>query len=144
MKRIASIFSFALAMIVSTTMMAQSPVGIWKTIDDESGEPKSHVEIYEKDGKFYGKVVKLLEKATTDVCGPCPGERAGKSLIDMDILWDLEPYKDYWSYGQIIDPGKGKIYKASVWLEDENTLKVRGYIGISALGRNQNWYRVTE
>ena len=138
MKKLSVLFALFWAISVS----AQSPVGIWKTIDDETGDPKSHVEIYEKDGKFYGKVVKLLPAATTDVCGPCPGERAGKSLIDMDILWDLEPYKDYWSYGSIIDPGKGKIYKASVWLEDENTLKVRGYIGISALGRNQNWYRV--
>ncbi len=142
MKVLSILGSFALAMIVSVSMSAQSPVGIWKTIDDETGDPKSHVEIYEKGGKFYGKVVKLLPAATTDVCGPCDGDRKGKSLINMDILWDLEPYKDYWSYGQIIDPGKGKIYKASVWLEDQNTLKVRGYIGISALGRNQNWYRV--
>lgn len=144
MKKLSFLFSFALAFAMSISMTAQSPVGLWKTIDDESGEAKSHVEIYEKDGKFFGKVVKLLPKATTDVCGPCPGERAGKPLIGMDILWDLESYKDYWSYGQIIDPGKGKVYKASVWLEDENTLKLRGYIGISALGRNQNWYRVTD
>lgn len=144
MKKLTLLCSFALAMLISVSMTAQSPVGLWKTIDDESGEAKSHVEIYENDGKLFGKVVKLLPKATTDVCGPCPGERAGKSLIDMDILWDLETYKDYWSYGHIIDPANGKIYKASLWIEDENTLKLRGYIGISALGRNQNWYRVTE
>lgn len=144
MKKLTFAFSFAIAFMLSIAISAQSPVGIWKTIDDETGDAKSHVEIYEKDGKFFGKVVKLLPAATTDVCGPCPGERAGKSLIGMDILWDLEPYKDYWSYGQIIDPGKGKIYKASLWVEDENTLKVRGYIGVSVIGRNQNWYRVTE
>ncbi|WP_235298492.1 DUF2147 domain-containing protein [Portibacter marinus] len=138
MKKLSFLFAFLFVLALS----AQSPVGVWKTIDDETGDAKSHVEIYEKDGKFYGKVVKLLPAATTEVCGPCPGERAGKSLIDMDILWDLEPYKDYWSYGSIIDPAKGKIYKASVWLEDDNTLKVRGYVGVSVLGRNQNWYRV--
>lgn len=136
--------SFLLAFFFALSLTAQSPVGLWKTIDDETGDAKSHVEIYEKDGKFFGKVVKLLPAATTDVCGTCPGERAGKSLIGMDILWDLEPYKDYWSYGQIIDPGKGKIYKASVWLEGDDKLKLRGYIGISALGRNQMWYKVTE
>ena len=144
MKKLTFAFSFAMAILFSFTLSAQSPVGVWKTIDDESGEAKSHVEIYEKDGKFYGKIIKLLPAATTDVCGPCPGERAGKELVGMDILWDLEPYKDYWSYGKIIDPGKGKIYKASVWVEDENTLRVRGYIGVSMLGRNQNWYKVTE
>jgi uncharacterized protein (DUF2147 family) len=124
------------------SLSAQSPIGTWKTIDDESGEAKSHVEIYEKDGKLYGKVVKLLPKATTDVCLDCPGDLNGKSLLEMDILWDLEKYKDYWSYGQIIDPAKGKTYKLSIWLEDADTLKLRGYIGISALGRNQVWYRV--
>ena len=136
--------SFLIAFFFALSLSAQSPVGIWKTIDDETGDAKSHVEIYEKDGKFFGKVIKLLPAATTEVCGPCPGERAGKSLIGMDILWDLEPYKDYWSYGQIIDPGKGKIYKASVWLDGDDKLKLRGYIGISALGRNQSWYKVTE
>ncbi len=136
--------SFLLAFFFALGLSAQSPVGVWQTIDDESGEAKSHVEIYEKGGKFFGKVVKLLPAATTEVCGPCPGDREGKSLIDMDILWDLEPYKDYWSYGSIIDPGKGKIYKASVWLEGDDKLKVRGYVGISALGRNQIWHKVKE
>ncbi|GLR18995.1 DUF2147 domain-containing protein [Portibacter lacus] len=138
MKKISFLFAFFFAVALS----AQSPIGIWKTIDDESGEPKSHVEIYEKDGKIFGKVVKLLPKATTDVCIDCPGDLNGKSLLEMDIIWDLEEYKDYWSYGHIIDPANGKEYKLSIWLEDADTLKVRGYIGISALGRNQMWYRV--
>lgn len=140
MKKLSFLFAFLFALSLS----AQSPAGVYKTIDDETGEAKSHVEIYEKDGKFYGKVVKLLPAATTEVCGPCPGEREGKSLIGMDILWDLEPYKDYWSYGEIIDPAKGKIYKASLWLDGDDKVKVRGYIGISALGRNQTWYKVEE
>jgi uncharacterized protein (DUF2147 family) len=142
MKKINYLFTFALMTILSFSLSAQSPLGIWKTIDDESGEPKSHVEIYEKDGKIFGKVIKLLPKATTDVCLKCPGDMDGKSLLEMDILWDLKPYKDYWSYGQIIDPAKGKVYKLSLWVQDDNTLKLRGYIGISALGRNQTWYKV--
>lgn len=136
------LFSFLTFLLAAMSLSAQSPIGIWKTIDDESGEAKSHVEIYEKDGKLHGKVVKLLPKATTDVCLNCPGDLNGKSLLEMDIHWELEKYKDYWSYGQIIDPAKGKTYKLSVWMEDEDTLKLRGYIGISMLGRNQVWYRV--
>ena len=131
-------------MSCSVVLTAQSPEGIWKTIDDETGDPKSHVEIYKKDGKFYGKVVKLLPAATTDVCIDCPGDKNGASLYDIDILWDLKPYKDYWSYGRIVDPANGKVYKASAFLEDEKTLRVRGYIGVSVLGRNQTWYRVDE
>jgi len=119
-----------------------SPVGIWKTIDDETGEPKSHVEIFERDGKYFGKVIKLLPAATTTVCNDCPGDKNGASLIGLEILWDLKPYKDYWSYGEIVDPGSGKVYSANAWLENADELKVKGYIGISLIGRSQSWYRV--
>lgn len=142
MKKSIALFSFAFIFLLNSSLLAQSPVGIWKTIDDETGEPKSHVQIYEKDGKIFGKVIKLLPKATTDVCIDCPGDLNGKSLLEMDILWDLKPYKDYWSYGQIIDPANGKVYKLSVWKEDDKTIKLRGYIGISLIGRTQTWYKV--
>jgi len=136
-------YSFlVLAVFTTVTALAQSPVGIWKTIDDNTGEAKSHVEIYEKDGKFYGKVAKLLISSPDRLCDACPGDKQGKPILGMELLWDLEPYRDYWSYGQIMDPENGKTYKCSIWLEGDDTLKVRGYIGISALGRNQTWYRV--
>ncbi len=135
------LISLIVLLSFSCLAIAQSPVGIWKTVDDETNEPKSHVEIYEKDGALYGKVIKLLPKATTDVCIDCPGDKNGKHLYEIDILWDLKPYKDYWSYGKIVDPANGKVYKASMWLE-ENTLQVRGYIGISLIGRTQVWYKV--
>ncbi len=139
---------FLLVFVFSTatgTLMAQSsPIGVWKTIDDKTGEPKSHVEIYEKSGKLFGKVIKLLPAATTDICINCPGDKKDKSLINLDILWDLKPYKDYWSYGHIVDPANGKVYKASIWLEGKDQLKVRGYIGFSLIGRTQTWYRVNE
>jgi uncharacterized protein (DUF2147 family) len=124
-------------------LMAQSsPVGIWETIDDETGEPKSHVEIFEKGGKFYGKVVKLLPAATTDICVDCPGDKKDQPLVGLEILWDFEAHKDYWSYGRIVDPADGDVYKCSMWLEGPDKLKVRGYIGISLIGRNQIWHRV--
>ena len=119
-----------------------SPVGIWQTIDDETGEPKSHVEVYLKNGLYYGKVVKLLPAATTDKCINCPGDKKDKPLIGLDILWDMKPYKDYWSYGRIVDPKDGDVYKCSIWLEGDDTLKVRGYIGVSMIGRTQTWQRV--
>lgn len=119
-----------------------SPVGVWKTVDDETGDAKSHVEIYEENGNLYGKVVKLLQHGEDTVCESCPGDKQGQPLVDMIIMWDVAAYKDYWSYGEIMDPENGKIYKCSVWLQDVNTLKVRGYIGLSFLGRNQFWYRI--
>ncbi|HRH99986.1 MAG TPA: DUF2147 domain-containing protein [Saprospiraceae bacterium] len=134
---------FFTALICCNYTSAQtSPEGIWRTVDDATKQPKSHVQIEKRNGKYYGKIIQLLEGATTKVCGPCPGDRKGKSLEGMEILWDLSPYENYWSYGGIIDPKTGKIYKCSVWLEGQDKLIVRGYIGISLLGRSQTWERV--
>lgn len=123
-------------------MAAQSPVGIYKTIDDESGEAKSHVELFEKNGKIYGKIIKLLPSAEGTHCVNCEGDKKGKPLVGLQILEDLEPYKDYWSYGSVLDPKSGKVYKASLWVEGKDKVKLRGYIGFSALGRTQTWYRL--
>lgn len=130
---------------LSTTAIAQSPIGMWANIDDEDGQVKSHLEIYEKEGKVYAKVVELMENATIRTCDKCPGDLKGKDLIGLDIMWDLEfDKKNKWKGGQIMDPKNGKIYKCKIELKDDDTLKVRGYIGISAFGRTQEWYRVKE
>lgn len=132
-------FAFFLAI---SSSYSQDLLGVWKTIDDKTGDPKSHVEIYKKGNKYFGKVVKLLPAATTDVCIDCPGERNGKHLYDIDIVWDMKDYKDYWSYGRIVDPGDGSVYKCNISMDGKDKLKVRGYMGISLLGRTQTWYRV--
>jgi uncharacterized protein (DUF2147 family) len=120
-----------------------SCVGTWENIDDEDGKPKSHIEIYEEDGKLYGKVIKLLENATIRNCIKCEGDRKDQALEGMVILWDLKIKKNKGDKGKIIDPKTGKIYDCKIELDDENTLKVRGYIKTPFLGRTQKWYRVT-
>ena len=64
-------------------LSGQSVLGVWKTIDDNTKDPKSHVKIYEKGGKVYGKVVKLLPTATTKVCIDCPGNKKVKALLTL-------------------------------------------------------------
>lgn len=135
-------FCFAIALSITFASAQSTPVGVWKTIDDETGEAKSHVEIFQKDGKLHAKVVKLLQKPEDTVCEECSGDKKGKRIVGMEILWDLEPYDDYWSYGQILDPNNGKVYKCNVYLEEDNKLTVRGYVGFSLLGRSQEWFRV--
>jgi len=136
--------SFCLAMILATVTMAQaSPVGVWKTIDDETGKAKSHVEIYKKDGKYYGKVTKLLLKPADTVCEKCSGDLKDKPVLGMVILKDLKPYKYYWKSGTILDPANGSTYGCSMWFEDdkEDELQVRGKHW-TGLFRTQTWFRI--
>lgn len=138
----------AVALLFSATAFAQSPVGKWRTIDDETGEAKSVVEIYQQDGKLFGKIVEILPEGRSSVCDICEGEYAGKDLVGAVILRDLERDGDEWEDGKITDPKNGKTYNAKMSLSDANTLDVRGFVKVplmgSALGRTQTWYRVTE
>ena len=134
--------ALALFLIAISTATAQSVTGTWKTIDDNTGEAKSYIEVYEEGGKLHGKITRLLRKPADTTCDNCPGELKDQPLVGMVVMRDLEPYKDYYSYGVIMDPESGKEYKCNLWLEDANTLGVRGYIGMAALGRTQNWVRV--
>ena len=121
---------------------AQSPIGLWQNIDDEDGKPKSHIEIYEQEGKLYGKVVKLLEGATLSVCSKCKDERKNQPIEGMVILWDLEKDGDEYDDGYIIDPKKGKTYNCKISMESADVLDVRGYLKVSIFGRTQQWTRV--
>ncbi len=139
-------FTFGLLLAVSVIAIAQSsPVGLWKTIDDKTGKAKSYVRIYEQNGKFYGKVERLLLKPADTRCDKCSGAKKGQLVVGMVILEDLEPYRYYWSYGTIMDPENGKSYGASVWFEDgkSDELKVRGKHW-TGLYRTQTWYRIME
>jgi len=118
-----------------------NPVGIWKTIDDESGEAESHIKIYEKEGKLYGEIVKLLKDGQTH-CDKCPEPHKGEPLKGLRLMWDLEKHGDEWDNGEILDPVKGKVYSCKISLEEQDRLKVRGYLGFSAFGRSQEWIRV--
>ena len=130
-------------MFVGTLVFGQSPVGTWKTIDDETGKEKSYVEIYEKDGKLYGKVSKILTKGKEDAkCDKCSGALKNKPIQGMVILYDLKKSGNEWTGGKILDPNSGKEYKATVKLNGKDKLDVRGYVGISLVGRTQTWIKV--
>jgi uncharacterized protein (DUF2147 family) len=128
--------------ILGTTAYSQSPIGIWKNVDDEDGKEKSHIEIYESNGKLKGKVIKLLSAATITKCDKCKGSNKGKNITGMDILWGMEKVKNgFYDNGEILDPKSGKIYDCSIEVKG-NQLLVRGYMGLSMFGRTQTWYKV--
>ena len=129
----------------TTTGKYDSPYGYWKTIDDKTNTAKSVMKLEEKEGKLYGRIVKLLKKDPKTLCKECPGERKNKPMLGMNILWGLsyDPDDEEWSGGFIMDPNTGNIYRTYVALkQDGNVLKVRGYIGFALLGRTQYWYRL--
>ncbi|MEL4307539.1 DUF2147 domain-containing protein [Joostella sp. CR20] len=132
-----------LVVLCSFSAFSQSVLGKWKTIDDESGKEKSIVEIYEENGKVYGKVIELLNKDRQDAkCDKCDGAKKGKPVLGMVIIEDLEKDGSEYAGGTILDPEKGKEYKCKIWVDedDANILNVRGYIAF--LFRTQNWHRV--
>ena len=129
--------------MLTSLMYAQSPIGTWKTIDDETKQAKSYVEIFEKDGKLYGKVTKILTKGKEDAkCTDCSGALKNKPILGMQILSGLKKDGKEWNGGKIIDPNSGKEYKAKMSLNGNDKLDVRGFIGISLVGRTQTWQRV--
>jgi uncharacterized protein (DUF2147 family) len=124
---------------------ASSPLGQWKTIDDITGKAKSIVLIWEENGKLFGKVQKLVNpdpKNPNPRCEDCSGDQKGKPVVGLQILQNLSKDGNNWSGGTILDPATGKIYKCLVSVLDGGAkLKVRGFIGISLLGRTQYWQR---
>ena len=142
MKQLA-LFTILFFAAIGFTFAQSSPEGIWKTIDDNTGEAKSHVEIYEKGGAYYGKIVKLLRREPDTLCEECKGDKKNKPLVGMVIIEDLQPHESYWRKGIIMDPENGNEYGCSVWFEDgkKDELKVRGKHW-TGLYRTQTWYRV--
>ncbi|MAZ38584.1 MAG: hypothetical protein CMF49_00515 [Legionellales bacterium] len=123
-----------------------SPQGSWLTIDDVTKKPRSIVKITENNGHLYGNITKVYYRkgeGPNDVCEKCSGARKNQKFLGMNILWGMKKTGKYsWSGGKILDPENGKTYKCIVTLsQDGQQLNVRGYIGISLLGRTQMWIR---
>ena len=127
----------------SINVNSQSILGKWKTIDDETGEAKSVVEVFSKSGKIYAKVVEVLDLAhKNSLCQKCAGEDKNQPILGLTIIKGLSKDGSEYNSGEILDPKNGKLYKCALSLETKDKLKVRGYIGFSLLGRTQYWHRV--
>lgn len=135
--------SIALLIGVALPTCAQEVKGKWKTIDDETSKPKSIVEIFERDGKMFGRIVKLFREPGEDqdpVCDECEADdpRYNKKVIGMEIMTEMVLADGEYSGGDILDPNNGKVYRCRIWLEGAD-LKVRGYWG--PFYRTQTWLK---
>jgi uncharacterized protein (DUF2147 family) len=134
MKKIVLMFVMMLYSVV--TFAQDNVVGFWTTVDDETKQPKSVVQIYEYNGHYFGRVVDVLKnkQATAKIPGNPP-------IVGLDIIWDLKKDGNKYTGGKILDPQKGKVYGCEIWREN-NVLIVRGKIAF--LGRNQTWLSNTD
>lgn len=116
--------------------------GFWKVMDDEDGIEKSIVEIYEENNKYYGRVVKLLEASKRKTCENCEGALKNMPLTGMILLYDLKKTSGGGRDGKVLNPASGKIYSCSIELESPDRLKLRGYVGVPAVGKTSYWNRL--
>ncbi len=120
----------------------QAAVGHWQVINDE-GKPGGQVETYVVDGKLFGKVTQLRPgRQPGAVCDKCSGELKNQLILGMVILRNFKPDGDDWTGGTVVDPDNGKEYKGKIWSVGKDKLYMRGFIGISLLGRTQSWVRI--
>jgi len=120
-----------------------SLVGRWKTVDDATGKVKSIVQIREENGKLYGTIKELFDPPVPHpTCYLCTGALKDRPLVGLRILWNFVPDGNQWSGGQVLDPETGKIYRASIALEDGGKeLRLHGYFLVTFLGRTEHWLR---
>lgn len=147
MKKISQLLllNFLLVCFTSFTskFSADDIIGQWKT-----AQGKAVVEIFKQGNKYFGKIIWLAEpndaetgKPKTDKKNPNENLRS-RPLIGLVNLKDFGFVKEnVWEDGKIYDPKNGKEYSCNMKLSDKNTLQVRGYIGISLLGRTETWTR---
>ena len=137
----------ALSFLIPVLLSAQpdTPEGRWKTIDDETGEAKSIVEIFAKRGKYYGKIAEIISGNAQALCEECGGAKKNKPILGLEIIEDLvasedDPYT--WEDGTILDPRKGASYGLTAWFDEgePDVLYIRGRHW-TGLYRTQKWIR---
>ena len=122
-----------------------SPAGLWRTIDEHSGQANGLVRIKEVNGQFEGKIETIFPTPGDDPapkCEKCDGAHRNQPVLGMTFLWGLKKQGDEYQGGEILDPETGKVYRAKIKLADGGRkLEVRGFIGVSLFGRSQTWLR---
>lgn len=136
----------ALTLAAGLAAAQSTPVGLWKTIDDDGKTEKSLVRITDSGGVYTAKVEKITDPSKQDSkCDQCTDERKDKPVIGMTIMRNVKAADgdpNLWDGGEILDPNNGKTYKVRLKLVDGGKkLDVRGYIGAPILGRTQTWLR---
>lgn len=131
-----------LGLFFNITLNSQTIFGTWENRDEQTDTIDSIIEIYEKEGKAYAKIIEIIDPQKRDhLCTECKGTNQNKPILGMDILTGLSKDGTEWSGGEIFDPKTGTSYKCFIILKDENKLKIRAYLGLSLFGKTVYWQR---
>jgi len=110
---------------------------------ESNGTLGGQVETYLENGKLFGRVTQVRPgRKNTDVCDKCSGEYKNHLILGLVILRNFQAEGDDWVDGTAVDPENGKEYKGKVWAVGNDTLQMRGFIGISLFGRTETWKRM--
>ena len=119
--------------------------GKWITYNEQTGAPLSEIEIVRSGNSIVGQVSQIfLEpfQGEDPICTKCTGELKDKKVIGMNFFWGFMKDSDSKASGKILDPESGEIYASKLWMDDVNTLQVRGYAGpLDLFYRTQTWKR---
>ncbi|MEZ2904066.1 DUF2147 domain-containing protein [Acinetobacter terrestris] len=147
MKKIAIATTFFVALISSFSIFAQEIAGTWIQIDDKTGSPKALIEIQEQpNGTYSGKIIKVTPRpgyTPREKCFKCPPPYTDQPILGLEIFNSLQHVNgNNYANGRVLDPLTGKIYglKGRVSANGKRFI-LRGYVGISALGRTQTWIK---
>jgi uncharacterized protein (DUF2147 family) len=146
MMRLAIHAAMAGALLFSSIAFAQeTPIGLWHSIDDKTGEPKAEIRISDNGGVLSGRIEKLLRKGANpdEKCVECRDERKDKPMVGLEIIRGARkaPDKPVWEDGKILDPENGREYTLRLTpVDGGRKLDVRGSFG--PFGRTQTWVRV--
>lgn len=145
-KTLKSVLAIAFLALAAVPAFAQdTPVGLWKTIDDDGKTVKTLIKISESGGVLSGTIEKLLDPKAATVCTKCTDDRKDKSVVGMTIIRGIQRNAadaTLWDGGEVLDPENGSTYRLRLRPADGGKrLEVRGFIGVPMIGRSQTWVR---
>ena len=120
----------------------RNAVGHWQVIDSDGGKG-GQVETYIENGNLFGKVTGARPgRALDSLCTKCSGELKNQRIMGMVVIRNFHPEGDDWVGGTVVDPENGKVYKGKMWAIGNDKLGMRGFVGISLIGRTATWVRI--
>ena len=140
-----ALLAIVLGALSFSAVAQNTPVGLWRSTDDKTGEAKAEIRIAEAAGVLSGKIEKRLSKAAKpgEVCVECSDDRKDQPILGLEVIRNAKQAEGQgvWEGGKILDPENGRNYTLKMTpIEDGKKLEVKGSFG--PFGRTQTWTRI--